>query len=317
MTCTQGQRTSVCGAILIRLLACLLVLSGCGGTGSGVPDAVPTPATPGAAPTRPPTLGVATLLTMSAQQTPGSRYTPAPLVPPVTGQPCPSPGPPLTPVTVAPIVPPAAATGTLSAGAVPQAFPGPCVDHRYNQPLAFAPDGRALAVGGAATVALYNPAAGRALWALPTPARPTAFAFAPEGESLAVGLADGRVPLCRAADGAIARVLDRPGRVYGDGDWYIAAGPLAFSPDGLLLATGYVGFAALWTLGAAGLPTLVNASSSSVLALAFAEDGANLLVTQLGVPTDRQRAPSTSTAGAWPNGRRAIPGRSRCSASRA
>jgi len=265
----QGHRRISGRVGLVSLFACLLVLVGCGGAGSGLPDAAPTLS---------PTLDLARLATMVAQRTPGSRYTPAANLPPVSGPPCPEPGPPLTPATAAPVVPSPAATGTPIAGAMPQTFPGPCVDHWYDQPLAFSPDGRALAIGGAATVALYDPASGRALWALPTPARPTAIAFAPDGAILAIGLADGRVLLCRVADGAVARILDRPGRVYGSQDWYITVGSLSFSPDGLLLAGGYVGLVAVWPLATGGSPTILGLDPAVVEALAFEEGGAYLRV---------------------------------------
>lgn len=271
---TLSRYTNRCGARCVCLLACLLVLSGCGGTGSGRTDAAPISATPDSVPTPASTRSFSVIATMVAQRTP-SRYTPAPLVPPVAGPPCPPADPSLTPVVVAPGGTSAmVATQTADGGA--QTFPGPCVDHQYDQPLTFSPDGRVLALGGAATVALYNLVSGRALWALPTPVRPVTIAFTPDGTTLAIGLVDGRVLLCRAADGAVAQVLARPGRVYGSQEWYITVGPLSFSPDGLLLTGGYVGLVAVWSLADSREPVVLGINVATVSDLAFEEGGAYL-----------------------------------------
>jgi WD40 repeat protein len=177
------------------------------------------------------------------------------------------------------------------------AFPGPCVERRYEQPIAFAPDGGTLAIGGAVAVALHDSHSSAQRWSLPTPARATSIAFAPDGSTLAIGLVDGRILLCRVAEGGITRTLVRPERVGGNAAFdQDAARPLAFSPDGLLLAAGYASFAALWKLAADVPPTdvpptVLRGSASGVVALAFTEDGSGLLVTQRGVPTDLRLPP--------------------------
>ncbi len=256
---------------LVWLLAALLALSGCG-TGAPASEAGSLPVTRGSTPSYPPTLDPARLATIAAQRPGGSPVLPASLLPPITGSPCLLPGTGLATVTAVP-APSPGRTGTLTSGVVSDVFPGPCVDREYAQPLAFALDGRTLAIGGAATVALYDPLSRRALWVLPTPARPTAIAFAPDGTRLAIGLADGRVLLCRAVDGTVSQILDRPGRVYGSQDWYIAAGPITFSPDGLFLAGGYVGLVAVWPLAAGGEPHILGLNVSIIEALAFDAGG--------------------------------------------
>lgn len=276
-TCGYHRADGSTIRLLACLLACLLVLSGCGAAGAGMPDVGPTPAMPSAAASQVPTLDLARLATIAAQRPPGSPVTPVPLAPPATGPLCPAAGSPLTPVAAAPGSAPTA-LATPTAGAALRTFPGPCVDHRYDQPLGFAPDGRALALGGAAAVALYDPTSGRPIWTLPTPARPTTLAFAPDGASLAIGLAGGQVLLCRVADGSVARILDHPGRPYGGESWDAVA-TLAFSPDGRVLAGGYEQFVALWPLGG-GEPIIRGLDPGVVGALAFEEGGAYLRAVQ-------------------------------------
>ncbi len=280
---------------LICLLACLVALSGCG---LGEIGSV------GSGPTRFPTGRIIPTAATAAQRPGGSPVVPTTIAAIAGGAPCPQ-------ITRAPT--PRSATAVPAPAATPpsgaaQTFPGPCVDRWYSQPLAFAPDGGALAIGGSVALALHDPASGARRWAVPLPARATALAFAPDGGTLAVGLTDGRVLLYRAADGALVRTLASLGTPSGFPD-LDAVGPLAFSPDGLLLAAGYGGFAALWTLAADVPPTIVNASGSSVLALAFAADGATLLVTQLGQAHDlglpplylyRWRVAERAASDSWP-----------------
>lgn len=275
---TRGYRADGSTPRLIAcLLACLLVLGGCGSAAAVTSGAVPTPATADTTPTRPPTRDFARTPTLVAQRTPGSPVTPSSFGLPVTGPPCPPPGPPLAPMTAAPSSTPAALATPTAAGA--QTFPGPCVDHQYDQPLAFAPDGRALALGGAVAVALYDPISGRALWTLPTLARPAILAFAPDSASLVIGLTDGRVLLCRAADGTVARILYRPEAASGKEE-RDAVAALAFSPDGRVLAVGYERFVAVWARIADGTPIVLGLGPGIVGAVAFEEGGAALLTVQ-------------------------------------
>lgn len=303
----RNRRANSCAVRCVCLLACLLTLSGCGRAGYGPSDIAPLPAMPGTASPLAPTRDFYISATMVAQRTPGSRYTAAPFAPPVIGPSCPPAGPSPTPVVAAPDDT-SAMVATSTAGGGAQTFPGPCVDRWYNQPLAFAPDGTALAIGGSVALALHDPASGARRWAVPLPTRATALAFAPDGGTLAVGLTDGRVLLCRAADGALVRTLASPQKPSGFSD-LDAVGPLAFSPDGLLLAAGYGGFAALWTLAATVPPAIVNGSAGGVGSLAFAADGATLLITQAGQAHDlglapaylyRRRVAERAASDSWP-----------------
>lgn len=270
---------------MASLCACLVVLSGCVPSTVGDAATSPIPAVADTAPTRPPYRSAA-VPTVTTTRSGGSPVVPTLIAAITGGAPCP-------PIGGAPTPRPATATAppmtTPSSGAA-QTFPGPCVDRWYNQPLAFAPDGTALAIGGSVALALHDPADGARRWAVPLPARATALAFAPDGGTLAVGLTDGHVLLCRAADGALVRTLERPQKPSGFPD-LDAVGPLAFSPDGLLLAAGYAGFATLWTLAATVPPAIVNGSAGWVGSLAFAADGATLLILQAGQAHDLGLAP--------------------------
>ena len=278
-------------ALLAYLLAALL--SGCGGVGSAIPAAGPTPATPSAAPTQSPVVNIPVMLTMMAERPPGSPRTPAPILPPTTGPTCSASSIPRTPVPAASGVPSPAAIRTPTTG-TPQSFAGPCVDHAYAQPLVFSPDGQSLAVGGAIAVGLYDPASGAQRWVLSVPSRAAVLAFAPDDGTLAIGMADGRVMLCRAVDGVIARTLNRPDHLSNYPD-ETAAAALTFSPDGRLLASGYWGFAAVWALDDGGAPKTLGVRGP-VVALAFEENGAYLRTGQNGGIRMSQHGDATFTS---------------------
>jgi WD40 repeat protein len=145
---------------------------------------------------------------------------------------------------------------------------------RYTTALAFAPDGRSLAVGRdwrvggdwlvAGEVAVYDAASGRRLASAVDTAPVTALAFAPDGRSL-------------ASAGAAVRLLDpATGRELRRWDGGPSLRRLEFSPDGRLLAgSGWVYDAGVrvWE-AASGLPHGPGpAPAARVNDLAFAPDG--------------------------------------------
>ncbi|MCO6010805.1 hypothetical protein NE236_38185 [Actinoallomurus purpureus] len=163
------------------------------------------------------------------------------------------------------------------------------------KPVAWRPDGRALAVasvgrGGTVTLREWNPRSGRLLTAFPVPGTGTpdarssllsrlasSLAYSPDGELIAVGHADGTAALYRLRDGRrIATLRGHAGR---------SEVSVTFSPDGTL-ATGGVrdGRVLFWDRAGRSLGT-AGQGSDPVGALVYA--GADRLIAVGGGPKVR------------------------------
>jgi WD40 repeat protein/serine/threonine protein kinase len=135
--------------------------------------------------------------------------------------------------------------------------------------LAFAPDGRLLAVVCAdGTVQVWDAAAGEVRFLLPGGHEEAACAaFSPDGSALAVNRR-GDVELWDTATGLLRQTLPRHDE---------AVLCLAFSPDGALLATGARDRRIkLWDLRSGREAGTLNGHTRPVAALAFAPDGREL-----------------------------------------
>jgi WD40 repeat protein len=104
-----------------------------------------------------------------------------------------------------------------------------------------------------------------------------AVAFAPDGKALAVGYTSfqrpGQTTLLDPATGREMRTLIQPKDAYNSASLYA----LAFSPDGRLLATGLYSGVAIWDVATGQLQdVLARPMIGPVRGLAFAPDGASL-----------------------------------------
>jgi WD40 repeat protein len=168
--------------------------------------------------------------------------------------------------------------------------------------LAFAPDGRTLAVGGTdhrITVSIWDPLTGKRLGGLtdrgsvstqqrsPAAAPPAdepglsvnAVAFSPDGTNLAGGCSDGGIRLWDVASGDLR--LTFSGHVA-------AVRYLAFAPDGRTLASlGDDNVLTLWHLGTGQRFFSLDSAGYALRGLAFSRNG-RLLVTAGGRPLDHK-----------------------------
>lgn len=145
--------------------------------------------------------------------------------------------------------------------------------------VAFAPDGKTLAVASSPGIHLYDTETLAETRAIDTTTAVMSVAFAPDGQLLASGShPDGAVQLWRVSDGTLLRTLEG----HAHGVWSVA-----FSPDGQTLASGSLDKTVrLWQVagcldqsGACGtlLHTLPG-HNTGVISVAFSPDGQTLAV---------------------------------------
>ncbi|MCI0457943.1 MAG: sigma-70 family RNA polymerase sigma factor [Gemmataceae bacterium] len=157
--------------------------------------------------------------------------------------------------------------------------------------LAFAPDGKTLAGGGGEDrVCLWDVASGRELPKLDLPAGGTSCVrFSPDGKTLAVSGLDGSINLWNLAAGQ-SLTLGKAERAF------TFPQPIAFSPDGKLLACGSMGMVQLWDPAAGKLLSRLAPGQHS-RSLAFSPDGKTLATGSEGsirlwdVATGKERFP--------------------------
>ena len=130
---------------------------------------------------------------------------------------------------------------------------------------AVAPDGGAVAfVAGA--VCLGSTATGQIVRTLDVGGGVTNLAFSRDAQTLACGMECGQVRLWSAATGALLRTLDG----------FVEEAPLVFSPDGRSIAAASETTVRLWSCSTAEVLKEMEGHRYSVLAVAFAPDGATL-----------------------------------------
>jgi WD40 repeat protein len=192
--------------------------------------------------------------------------------------------------------------GTARLWELPSGAPrATCVAHSgVSHGLAFAPDGRTLAVGGtghAVAVSLWGPSAGEHRGSLTAPgsalthggsppaAPPSgtpglsigALAFSADGATLAAACSDGVIRLWDVSSGALRPTLSGHAE---------AVLRLAFAPDGRTLASlGHDNVLNLWHLGTGQQLFALDTRGQELRGLAFSRDG-RLLVTGARPPGD-------------------------------
>ncbi len=154
----------------------------------------------------------------------------------------------------------------------------PASPEKYRRPfpvtaLAFAPNGKELAVGGLQEITIWSPVDGTLLRRLPGVAERTyALAYSQDGAQLAVASGTpaqlGEVRLIAAADGAVIRHF---------GSFADSALEVAFSPDETQLAVGGAdGVARVFDVATGKEVTRFKDHADWVMALAWSPDGARL-----------------------------------------
>jgi len=137
----------------------------------------------------------------------------------------------------------------------------------------FSPDSSSLVTTSSDRVSLYSMKTGKAKWSTPTG---TTFnnvaAFSADGGQVAVGLADGRVLVLRASDGAIVRTFSAGPTA--DGESLTA---VAFSPDGSAVAGGDTnGDLRVYDVQSGHLTTLLG-HSGAISSVRFSPDNTRLI----------------------------------------
>jgi WD40 repeat protein len=155
--------------------------------------------------------------------------------------------------------------------------------------VAFSADGRLVAVSDAA-LHVWEAASGREVRVLPIPEGAVfhGAAFSPDGRTLAMELTDGEIQVIELASGKPRLVLNPRERAKPDPDappvllrpgarFDEAEAPLAFAPDGRLLAqAGDAGRVRLWDLRTGKEAASPAGHRGRVTALAFSPDGTRL-----------------------------------------
>ncbi|MGI8587226.1 MAG: WD40 repeat domain-containing protein [Chloroflexia bacterium] len=136
--------------------------------------------------------------------------------------------------------------------------------------IAYAPDGRTVAVATTIGVRLYNPATRKRLRSLVTPTAVTSMAFAPDGRTLALGLADTNVELWRISDGRLLRRLQGLNGAV----WHVT-----FADGGRLIAAVGDRMLQIWKVADGSPVALPGVDNTDVWEVAFAPDGQTFAVT--------------------------------------
>lgn len=147
--------------------------------------------------------------------------------------------------------------------------------------VSFSPDGSHLVFAAGRTIALVEVSNGRQVRTFPV-GKHTAdsVACSPLGQLLAAGLNDGTVRVWRLTDGEQVHILRAHAPwTYSEGEPLGKVPGLAFSPNGLLLASGgWDGVVKIWRVDDGALLCNVIPERGLVHALAWSTDGAKLAV---------------------------------------